>query len=144
MAIIKTNPTSPGRRFVVKVVNTDLHKGGPHPALTDKKSRNGGRNNLGRITVRHRGGGHKQRYRLIDFKRTKQDVEATVERLEYDPNRSANIALLKYRDGEWAYILAPKGLTSGSTVSCVGNRAHSGWQLFAVAEHPGRYRGALY
>ncbi len=116
MAIIKTNPTSPGRRFVVKVVNPDLHKGEPHSGLISKKSKSGGRNNAGRITVRHRGGGHKQRYRIVDFKRNKQDVPATVERIEYDPNRSAHLALLKYRDGAWAYILAPKGLATGSTV----------------------------
>jgi large subunit ribosomal protein L2 len=116
MAIIKTNPTSPGRRFVVKVVNQDLHKGGPHPKLLEKKSKTGGRNNGGRVTVRHRGGGHKQRYRIVDFKRTKQDVPAVVERIEYDPNRSAHLALLKYSDGDWAYILAPKGLAKGSTV----------------------------
>jgi len=116
MAIIKPNPTSPGRRFVVKVVSPDLHKGGPHSGLIAKKSKSGGRNNHGRITVRHRGGGHKQRYRVVDFKRKKQDVPAIVERIEYDPNRSANLALLKYRDGEWSYILAPKGLAKGSTV----------------------------
>jgi large subunit ribosomal protein L2 len=116
MAIIKTNPTSPGRRFVVKVVSPELHKGAPHSALVAKKSKSGGRNNKGRITVRQRGGGHKQRYRVVDFKRRKQDVPAVVERIEYDPNRSAHLALLKYRDGEWAYILAPKGLTTGSTV----------------------------
>ncbi len=116
MAIVKTNPTSAGRRFVVKVVNGDLHKGAPHDALIAKKTKNGGRNNLGRVTVRHRGGGHKQRYRLVDFKRRKQEVPARVERLEYDPNRSANLALLKYADGEWAYIIAPKGLQPGATV----------------------------
>jgi len=116
MPIIKTNPTSPGRRFVVKVVSPELHKGAPHSGLIEKKSKSGGRNNGGRITVRHRGGGHKQRYRVVDFKRKKQDVPAVVERIEYDPNRSAHLALLKYRDGEWAYILAPKGLNRGSTV----------------------------
>jgi len=116
MAIVKTNPTSPGRRFVVKITGAGLHKGAPHEALVSKKSRTGGRNNQGRISVRHRGGGHKQRYRIIDFKRRKQGVPATVERIEYDPNRSANIALLKYADGERAYIIAPKGLAVGAPV----------------------------
>ena len=116
MAIVKTNPTSPGRRFVVKVVSPDLHKGAPHEPLLDKKTNSGGRNNAGRISVRHQGGGHKQRYRIIDFKRNKPGVPAVVERLEYDPNRSAHIALLKYLDGEWAYIIAPKGLKAGAQV----------------------------
>ena len=113
MAVVKTKPTSPGRRFVVKVVNKDLHKGGPHKALLEKKSKSGGRNNAGRITTRHRGGGHKQHYRVIDFKRDKDGIPATVERLEYDPNRTAYIALLKYKDGERRYIIAPKGVAAG-------------------------------
>ena len=117
MAIVKTKPTSPGRRFVVKVVNKDLHKGQPHAALVEKKSKKGGRNNNGRITVRHVGGGHKQRYRVVDFKRDKDGIEAKVERIEYDPNRTANIALLVYKDGERRYIIAPKGLETGATVS---------------------------
>jgi len=116
MAIVKTKPTSPGRRFVVKVVNPDLHKGAPHRALVEKKSKNGGRNNSGRITTRHIGGGHKQRYRLIDFKRAKDGVPAVVERLEYDPNRTAYIALLKYADGERCYIIAPKGVNAGDSL----------------------------
>ena len=116
MAIVKTNPSSAGRRFVVKVVSPDLHKGKPHGPLLEKKGKSGGRNNKGRITVRHRGGGHKQRYRVVDFKRGKTGVPAVVERLEYDPNRSAHIALLKYADGERAYIIAPKGLTAGAEV----------------------------
>jgi large subunit ribosomal protein L2 len=116
MAIVKTNPTSPGRRFVVKITGAGLHKGEPHAALVSKKSKTGGRNNQGRISVRHRGGGHKQRYRIVDFKRRKQGVPAVVERIEYDPNRSANIALLKYADGERAYIIAPKGLAEGASV----------------------------
>ena len=116
MAIVKSKPTSPGRRFVVKVVNTDLHKGEPHAALLEKKSKTGGRNNNGRITTRHRGGGHKQHYRVIDFKRNKDGIPGTVERLEYDPNRTANIALIKYADGERRYIIAPKGLKAGDTV----------------------------
>ena len=116
MAIIKSKPTSAGRRFVVKVTAPDLHKGGPYEPLVEKKSKTGGRNNKGRITTRHRGGGHKQRYRVIDFKRAKDGISATVERLEYDPNRTAYIALLKYVDGERAYIIAPKGLKAGDTV----------------------------
>ncbi len=116
MALVKTNPTSAGRRFVVKVVTPDLHKGEPFGPLLKKKSKTGGRNNKGRITVRHRGGGHKQRLRVIDFKRNKDGVPAVVERLEYDPNRSANLALLKYLDGERAYIIAPKGLAAGDKV----------------------------
>ena len=113
MAIVKTKPTSPGRRFVVKIVNKDLHKGEPVRALTESKSKSGGRNNNGRITTRHVGGGHKQRYRVIDFKRDKDGIAAKVEHLEYDPNRSANIALLLYGDGERRYIIAPKGVNAG-------------------------------
>ncbi len=113
MAVIKTKPTSPGRRFVVKVVTPDLHKGEPYAPLVEKKSKNGGRNNAGRITTRHKGGGHKQRYRIIDFKRDKDGIAAKVERIEYDPNRSAHIALLLYADGERRYIIAPKGVKAG-------------------------------
>ena len=113
MAIVKAKPTSPGRRFVVKVVNKDLHKGAPVRSLIESKNKSGGRNNKGRITTRHIGGGHKQRYRAIDFKRDKDGVSATVERLEYDPNRSANIALLLYKDGERRYIIAPRNIKAG-------------------------------
>lgn len=116
MALVKTKPTSAGRRHVVKVVNADLHKGRPHSALTEKQSKSGGRNNNGRITSRHKGGGHKQLYRVIDFKRNKDGIPANVERLEYDPNRSANIALVCYADGERRYILAPKGLNAGDQI----------------------------
>ena len=114
MAIVKSKPTSPGRRFVVSVKNAELHKGKPHAALVSKKSKSGGRNNAGRITTRHRGGGHKQRYRVIDFKRNKDGIPAKVERLEYDPNRTANIALVLYADGERRYIIAPKGVSAGT------------------------------
>ncbi len=113
MPVVKAKPTSAGRRFVVKVVNPELHKGAPHKPLLAAKSKTGGRNNAGRITTRHRGGGHKQHYRLIDFKRRKDGIPAVVERLEYDPNRTANIALLKYKDGERSYILAPRGVSAG-------------------------------
>jgi large subunit ribosomal protein L2 len=116
MALVKTKPTSPGRRFVVKVVNKDLHKGAPVRSLTESKSRSGGRNNHGRITTRHVGGGHKQAYRVVDFKRNKDGIPARVERLEYDPNRSAHLALLVYRDGERRYIVAPKGVAAGDVV----------------------------
>jgi len=116
MAIVKCKPTSPGRRFVVKVVNDELHKGAPYAPLTASKSKSGGRNNAGRITTRHRGGGHKQKYRIIDFRRTKDGIPAEVERLEYDPNRSAFIALVKYADGERRYIIAPKGLKAGDQI----------------------------
>lgn len=116
MAVVKCKPTSPGRRFVVKVTHPDLYKGRPHEALVETKSKNGGRNNHGRITVRHQGGGHKQKYRLVDFRRDKDGISAEVERLEYDPNRSAHIALLKYIDGERRYIIAPKGLKVGQQV----------------------------
>eukprot|EP01038_Epipyxis_sp_PR26KG_P001657 gene1657-2327_t len=117
MAIVKCKPTSPGRRFVVKVVNQELHKGAPHAPLLEKKSKTGGRNNNGRITTRHIGGGHKQHYRLVDFRRNDKDgIAATVERIEYDPNRTAHIALLLYADGERRYIIAPRGLEVGATV----------------------------
>ncbi len=117
MPVVKCKPTSPGRRFVVKVVNPDLHKGEPYAPLTAAKSKSGGRNNKGRITTRHIGGGHKQKYRIIDFKRNKDGIEAKVERLEYDPNRSANIALLLYADGERRYIIAPGKLKAGDVVT---------------------------
>jgi large subunit ribosomal protein L2 len=116
MAIVKAKPTSAGRRHVVKVVSADLHKGKPYAALVEKKSKSGGRNNNGRITTRHIGGGHKQHYRKIDFRRNKDGIPAVIERIEYDPNRSAHIALLKYADGERRYIIAPKGLEAGAKV----------------------------
>ncbi len=116
MPVVKCKPTSPGRRFVVKVVNPDLHKGEPYGPLTAPKTRSGGRNNRGRITTRHIGGGHKQRYRIIDFKRDKDGIEARVERLEYDPNRSANIALMLYADGERRYIIAPAKINKGDVL----------------------------
>ena len=116
MAIVKSKPTSPGRRFVVRVVNPALHKGAPHKPLLEKKSKSGGRNNAGRITTRHRGGGHKQHYRVVDFKRNKDGIPATVERLEYDPNRSAHLALVLYKDGTRTYIIAPKGVKAGDSL----------------------------
>ncbi len=116
MAVVKSKPTSPGRRFQVRVVSKDLHTGEPVKSLVEKKSKSGGRNNLGRITTRHRGGGHKQRYRSIDFKRDKDGIPAVVERLEYDPNRTAHLALLKYADGERRYIIAPKGVKANDAI----------------------------
>jgi len=117
MALVKSKPTSPGRRFQVRVVNKDLSKEGPYEPLVESLSKSGGRNNKGRITQRHIGGGHKRRYRIIDFKRDKDGVPASVERLEYDPNRTANIALIKYADGERRYIIAPKGMSVGDPIS---------------------------
>src|SRR5690606_41268159 len=116
MALQNYKPTSPGRRAMVRVSNADLHKGGPLPSLVEKKGKTGGRNNHGRITTRHIGGGHKHHYRLIDFKRDKEGIPARAERLEYDPNRTAHIALLCYSDGKHRYINAPKSLSEGDQV----------------------------
>ena len=116
MPVVKCKPTSPGRRHVIKVVHDDLHKGAPYAPLTAPKSKTGGRNNIGRITRRHAGGGHKQKYRIIDFKRNRDGIPAKVERLEYDPNRSALIALLLYADGVRTYIIAPNKVKAGDTL----------------------------
>ena len=116
MPIVKAKPTSAGRRFVVRVKNPELHKGEPYGPLLAPKSRNGGRNTNGRVTVRHQGGGHKQRYRIVDFKRDKDGIPGRVERLEYDPNRSAHLALVLYADGERRYMIAAKGLGVGAEV----------------------------
>ncbi len=116
MAVKKAKPTSPGRRFVIQGDRKGLHKGAPHKALIAKQSKSGGRNNAGRVTVRHQGGGHKQRYRVVDFRRDKDGVPGRIEHIEYDPNRSANLALVLYADGERRYIIAPRGLESGSPV----------------------------
>jgi len=116
MALIKAKPTSAGRRFVIKATNPQLYRGTPYKPLLEKKTKTGGRNNNGRITTRHRGGGHKQHYRIIDFKRNKEGIAAKVERIEYDPNRSAHIALLLYADGERSYIIMPKGIKVGDTL----------------------------
>jgi len=130
MALVKVKPTSPGRRGVLKVVTPDLYKGKPHAPLLESQSKNAGRNNNGRITTRHQGGGHKQHYRLIDFRRNKDSIPATVERIEYDPNRTANIALLCYADGERRYIIAPRGVAVGT-------------QLVSGAEAPIKLGNAL-
>ena len=130
MPLIKVKPTSPGRRALVKVVTPGLHQGGPFLRLTAKQSKTDGRNNLGRITMRHNGGGHKQHYRRVDFRRDKDGLTATVERIEYDPNRSAHLALLRYADGERRYVLAPKGVPAGT-------------QLISGAEAPIKAGNAL-
>lgn len=117
MALVKVKPTSAGRRAVVKVVNPTLYKGRPVESLTESQNKTSGRNNHGRITTRHKGGGHRRLYRLIDFKRMKHDVPGKVAVIEYDPNRSARIALIHYADGEKAYILAPNNLQVGATVT---------------------------
>ena len=118
MALVKSKPTSAGRRFVVKVVTPELYKGAPHAPLLEKKIKSSGRNNTGRVTVRRRGGGHKKHYRVVDFRRHDKDgVPARVERLEYDPNRSAHLALVLYADGERRYIIAPKGVTAGAEIA---------------------------
>jgi len=116
MPLQQSKPTSPGRRFQTQVKSPQLHKGGPNSSLTSKLSKSGGRNNTGRITTRHKGGGHKRHYRLVDFKRNKDSIPAKIERIEYDPNRSAHLALLLYTDGERRYILAPKGASVGDPV----------------------------
>ncbi|MFO1318302.1 MAG: 50S ribosomal protein L2 [Burkholderiales bacterium] len=116
MALVKVKPTSAGRRAVVKVVNKDLWKGRPLAQLTEKKNSKAGRNSHGHVTTRHQGGGHKHHYRVVDFKRNKDGIPAVVERIEHDPNRSANIALVCYADGERRYIIAPKGLVKGAQI----------------------------
>jgi large subunit ribosomal protein L2 len=116
MPLQTTRPTSPGRRHVVKVTTPDLYKGAPHGPLLESKHSTGGRNNHGHMTTRHKGGGHKQTYRIIDFKRDKDTVPAVVEHIEYDPNRTAHIALLLYRDGERRYIIAPRGVKPGDAI----------------------------
>ena len=130
MALVKVKPTSPGRRGVVKVVTPDLYKGKPHAPLLESQSKRAGRNNDGRITVRHQGGGHKQHYRMIDFLRNKDGIPAKVEHIEYDPNRTAHIALLCYADGERRYIIAPRGIAAGA-------------QLISGAEAPIKSGNAL-
>src|SRR2546428_10643456 len=114
MPLVKVKPTSPGRRALVKVVTPELHKGEPHWPLTEQQRRGSGRNNYGRITMRHQGGGHKHHLRIIDFRRDKDGIVAKVERLEHDPNRSAHLALLLYADGERRYVIAPKGVQAGA------------------------------
>ena len=116
MALQTMKPTSPGRRAVVKVVHKHLHKGAPEASLLEPQKQKSGRNNNGHITMRHKGGGHKHHYRVVDFKRTKDGIPAKVERIEYDPNRTAHIALVCYADGERRYIIAPRGVAVGDTI----------------------------
>ena len=116
MAVVKVKPTSPGRRAVVKVVHKHLHKGKPEASLLEPQKQNAGRNNNGHITIRHKGGGHKHHYRVVDFVRNKDGIPAKVERIEYDPNRTAHIALVCYADGERRYVIAPRGLEVGATI----------------------------
>ena len=116
MPLVKVKPTSPGRRALVKVVTPGLHKGAPHAPLTVRQSKTNGRNNHGVITMRHKGGGHKHHYRVVDFRRNKDGIAARIERLEYDPNRSAHLALLLYGDGERRYVIAPRGVTVGTVL----------------------------
>lgn len=136
MAVVKQKPTTPARRGMVRVTTPELHKGEPYRPLVEAKRAINGRNNVGRITVRHRGGGHKRRYRIIDFRRLKDSIPAVVERLEYDPNRSANIALLKYADGERRYIIAPRGLSAGDTVQSGPDSAISVGNCLPLANIP--------
>ena len=150
MALKPLNPTSPGQRFAVRVVTPELHKGAPYGPLTRPLPGRGGRNNAGRITTRHRGGGHKRHYRVIDFRRNKDGIPARVERLEYDPNRSAHLALLLYADGERRYILAPSGVNQGQQLmsgleapiragNCLPmNRIPLGTQIHNIEMKPGR------
>lgn len=158
MALLKSKPTSPGKRGQIRVVHHHIHKGDPEASLVTKLKKTGGRNNHGRITVRHIGGGQRQKYRLIDFKRNKDGIEARVERIEYDPNRTALIALLVYKDGEKRYIIAPthlkvdqfvqsgsdvpiavgnclplKNIPVGTTIHCVELKAGKGAQMLRSA-----------
>lgn len=136
MALVISKPTSPGKRGEIRVVHHHLHKGKPHAALTEKLNKTGGRNNNGRITVRHIGGGTRSQYRVIDFKRNKDGIPARVERIEYDPNRTALIALLVYLDGERRYIIAPAGLEKGATVMSGGSAPISVGNALALKNIP--------
>lgn len=116
MPLVKLRPTSPGTRHQVRVVTPGLHKGAPYGPLLESQNSTGGRNNHGHMTTRHKGGGHKQQYRMVDFKRDKDSIPGTVERVEYDPNRTAHIALVLYKDGERRYIIAPRGISAGDPI----------------------------
>ena len=150
MALKKYNPTTPSQRQLVIVDRSALYKGKPVKSLTEGLSRKGGRNNTGRITARRIGGGHKKTYRIVDFKRRKFDVEATVERLEYDPNRTAFIALITYSDGEQAYILAPQRVQPGDKIVAgervdirPGNASTAAWVLAGRERFEGQNDGLL-
>jgi large subunit ribosomal protein L2 len=144
MPIVKTKPTSPGRRFVVKVVSPELAQGPPLCTADRKADPHGWRNNMGRITTRHQGGGHKQHYRMVDFKRDKDNIPGAVERLEYDPNRSAHIALLLYADGERRYIIAPREVGAGATPDVRAGCTDQARQCVATAERADRQSVALH
>lgn len=136
MPVVRNNPTSPGRRFSTHRVDSALHRGDPWKSLLVRQSRTGGRNNQGRISSRHRGGGHKQRYRKIDFVRDKDDIPARVERIEYDPNRSARIALLLYSDGERRYVVASENMKPGDTLMSGENAPVSEGNAMSLAKVP--------
>ena len=139
MALIKAKPTSPGRRFQVKISRSHLHKGGPEASLVVEKLKTGARNHFGRQTVRHQGGGHKQKYRLVDFLRDKDGIAGKVERIEYDPNRTAHLALVLYTDGERRYIIAPKGVAARRYSHVRSGSADQGGQQHAAAPHSDRH-----
>lgn len=141
MAVKQYKPTSPGRRGMSGHTFEEITRKGPEKSLTQPLHRRAGRNHQGRISVRHRGGGHRRRYRLIDFKRDKDGVPGRVASIEYDPNRSARIALIFYADGEKRYIIAPLDLRVGDTIMS-GERANSSWQRASAAQHPDWYGGA--
>ena len=144
MAIVKAKPTSAGRRGVVQIVDRTLHKGRPHEALVEKKTKAGGRNNAGRITTRHAAVVTSSATAVIDFKRNKDGVNGVVERVEYDPNRSAHIALLLYADGERRYIIAPNGVQAGRRFESGRDAPIKPGNALPLSQHPGRYRGALH
>jgi large subunit ribosomal protein L2 len=143
MALVKVKPTSPGRRGVVKVVNPNLHKGRPHDKLVESKSRTAGRNAHGHITTRHMGGGHKKLYRVIDFRRDKDGIPGKVENIQYDPNRSANIALVLYADGERRYMIAIKGMVVGQEVLSGSEAPIKPGNALADSQHSRRYDNPL-
>ena len=140
MPVIKMKPTSPGTRFRVKLDKSHLWKGGPHEPLTAKQKKHSGRNNVGRITTRHQGSGHAQKYRIIDFRRDKDGIKGVVERIEHDPNRTCHIALIKYADGERRYILATKGMQAGDEVRS-GAEAKEGLGAFFEKRKPSWFIG---
>ena len=139
MAVIQLNPRTPGQRFMQMADFSVLTKKAPEKRLLAPVKKSGGRNNRGRMTIRHRGGGHKRRLRMIDFKRTRDGIPAVVAALEYDPNRSANIALLHYADGDKRYILAPEGLKVGDKVECGAGGGYQARQCSAAEEYSGRH-----
>src|ERR1051325_2858142 len=141
MALVKTKPTSAGRRSRVRVVTAALHKGAPYAPLVEALHKRAGRNSMGNIPTRHQGGGHKHHYRIIDFRRDKDGVAARVERLEYDPNRSANIALVVYADGERRYMIAPKGLSVGQSVESGAEAPIKAGNAPPLRHIPGRTTG---